>query len=140
MGEKNIELGVLRKYYYDKYQSLQYQLMVIAGGTLTVFISINKNDAINLFYKRGFVSLGISLIFGVLSLTFFQIFLIFFAESNSIFLGLLPKNKKEEVVINYLKKRVKNGFFDQLNIAAGFLQLIFFITGLIIITIGLIKS
>ncbi len=133
--------GMLRKYYYERYENFQYQLMIIAGGTLTVFISFNRESNILPLYKWGFALLGLSLVAGAISIFMFQIHIVLNAERNEEIEKEFQKSDQEShrVALN-IYKRMINGCFTSGQIVFGFLQLTLFLTGLILIIIGLINT
>ncbi len=135
-----LQVGALRKYYYEKYENFQYQLMIIAGGTLTVFISLNKETYILPLYKWGFALLGFSLITGTISILMFQLYIVFIVEYDAL-KNELQKSTEEshKIGLSILKKIVSNGYFGSIQIAFALLQLPLFLIGLILITLGLIK-
>lgn len=134
-------LGVIRQYYYEKYESFQYQLMIIAGGTLTVFVSLNTDNQLLSLYKWGFLLLGCSLIAGTLSVVTSLIHIILIAEYDLVKNELeKDQSKNNEIAIKIYQHYTKNGYLDYLNIIFGMLQCILFLTGIIFIIIGLVQA
>jgi hypothetical protein len=142
MEERKDKIARMRQAYYERYENLQYQLMVIAGGTLTVFISINKDTSFIPFYKYGFIALGLSLIFGALSIISLQLHYVLFTESEFLDIGLENKiATKEEVNLStVIKKIIKKEYLLVSNFIAGLLQFFLFVGGSIMIVVGLIKN
>lgn len=141
MKEKNYT-GIMRKYYYERYESLQYQLMIISGGTLTVFVSINKSVPVIYLYKFGFILLGISLIFGSLSIFFFQLHLFLYTEIKNIDnqIQVSKLNNKQTQGLNFVKRFINKEYLIAGNFIFGIFQFLLFLSGLTLIILGLIES
>lgn len=48
--------------------NFKLQLITISGGTLSIFVALQSDKIIDIFTKLGFAGLGLSLLFGIMSL------------------------------------------------------------------------
>lgn len=70
VNERYNKLLEKRNSFTNKAEGFQFQLIAIAGGTITLFLALQTDDSVSLFIKIGFAILGVSLLFGVTSLFF----------------------------------------------------------------------
>lgn len=147
-------------------ENFRLQLITIAGGTISIFVALQGNFDISLLTKLGFASLGVSLVLGIASL-FFSLeskrFEIQLEESSNLFqqkqsLDFLEKFyhidiNPEREILSYLesfKKKLNTDLKkrqDRINKILNFIhldaqkiengQLILFMTGIILIVLGL---
>jgi hypothetical protein len=64
------KLSSKQKQFAENYKNFQLQLIAISGGTISVFIALGSTQDVSIFTKLGFALLGLSLLFGILSLFF----------------------------------------------------------------------
>lgn len=150
-------------------ENFRLQLITIAGGTISIFVALQGNFDISPLTKLGFASLGVSLVLGTASL-FFSLeserFEIQLEEGSNLFqqkqsLDFLEKFyhidiNPEKEILSYLEsfKKELNADFKkrrkQINKILNFIhldaqkiengQLILFMTGIILIVLGLFLS
>lgn len=110
-------------------KNFKLQLITITGGTISIFVALQRNADISIFVKLGFASLAISLLCGILSLFFdldseqFTLNLeqefYFFNQKQSLdsIKSFYPINdydlKREEEMLSMRKKNITelNNFF-----------------------------
>lgn len=162
-------MGYKLKYCLENYKNLQYQLMIIAGGTLTVFISLNQNNIVESFYKfykYGFIFIGLSLIFGAFSIFLFEQNFFFktgiedilidkqifeevinnnlieeeLKKANILYIKDLINQKPKNIVFHFLLNIYYNDYLLLGYLWSALIQFILFIIGLILIILGLYKT